>query len=349
MNVLSANQRRSERQQTFYTAYAYTCQGSEWRRLDVKIFDQSGQGVRLRSMENLEGEKLYLQLDPTSSVLVDCTIRRSQPVARNCWEFGLELDELVEMQEALPKEVLEAYGVNDTTLTEEVAVEAAVSTPPQAADSLDTASPMPGMDTTSTAPSSESDQLTEDVAVEAVAVEAVVAESPQAADSLDTAPSMPGMDTTSAAPPSESDQLTEDIAVEAIAVEAVVPEPPQPADSLAPALPVPSDITALPDHQPNQLAVDALPMPSMVKTKAGFVETVMVGFAGLASLFCEFAVKGAKMLRFIIGANVQPGSFFSNKTEEAQRLEWLQACSKSVCADRTEGLNWTESSATSPE
>lgn len=109
MSVLSRDQRSAERHQTFYTAFAYVRKGDNWSRHAVKVFDQSYNGVRLRSMQNLGGEELYVQLDMTSPVVALCHTKRVHPVARNCWEFGIELGGLAEIHSVIPQEVIERF------------------------------------------------------------------------------------------------------------------------------------------------------------------------------------------------------------------------------------------------
>lgn len=130
------NQRQNPRQQTFYAAFLYANLDGEWLRSEVKVFDQSLGGVRVRTLRPIKTDEVYLQLDPTNPCLARCTIRRKQAVARNCWEYGFELKELAEMQNVLPPNLIARYRSQNQQSAREEIVAASEQTAAEQIDGL---------------------------------------------------------------------------------------------------------------------------------------------------------------------------------------------------------------------
>jgi hypothetical protein len=84
-------------------------------RREVKVFDQSDGGLRIRSLSELEETTLYVQLDRSLRTLVRCSMQRKSSVARNCWEYGLEAIDLFEIEEVMPESVVRQYQELNTT------------------------------------------------------------------------------------------------------------------------------------------------------------------------------------------------------------------------------------------
>jgi hypothetical protein len=340
LSTLKTNQRNNSRQQTFYSAFAYIRSNDTWARYAVKVFDQSFNGVRMRAMHDLTGDDVYVQLDMTSPVLTLCEIRRRNAVARNCWEFGMELRGVIEIQNAIPREIIERFCDAGTSQHVEAITEPATSPVDELADLLTNQlglespkaapvdeAPEPATPVPEVQPEPVSVEPPTHVEVEVPAdevIEEVVGENSIAASEANeaSAPEVepPGIEPTS----------------ELATVEATTAEP-----SLEPE-DVYEEATKLPDQAtPTPATCDApvvqfhsrfeQPAVEPEKQRPSFVKTVLIGFTGLGALLTGGVVRLAQGFIAAIGKVRLPKvSVFSGKTEAQKRQDWLQTCAQTV-------------------
>lgn len=375
MSVSSQELRKSDRHQTFYAGYAYVLRETEWLRQDVKVYDQSDNGVRLRSMATLAGEKLYLQLDPSKPILALCKVRREHPIARNCWEFGVELSEILDMREVLTEDLITGFAAVDSLQQHGASIDvgsnARVGAPiaEQLDDLLNNQLGLAALRTPEPEPlpepEPEPEQFAEPQCFEISDAEVQMLQEELEKMSMIAEPVAEelAVETTFDAEPliEECAEAPEPVVTVEHSDEPTCPAEPsfqgfeelvsgrvkqaqeyrsqafQP-DSLLPE-PAPE-----PKRQPQiqPAASFDLATPSLQESQASFVQTVLVGFAGFGSIAYRLANRVASPIRLMVGATVLPGSFFSSKTEEEHRIEWLQQCANSVGAVQSRSLQSSE-------
>ena len=71
----------------------------------------------------------------------------------------------------------------------------------------------------------------------------------------------------------------------------------------------------------------SLPIPKTNRTPPSeHVEKCVAAAKKLSAIAGRLTLKGCSVIRKVIGDSVEPGSFFSNKSEEEHRREWFDAC-----------------------
>ncbi|MFK7817880.1 MAG: hypothetical protein AB8G99_04135 [Planctomycetaceae bacterium] len=319
MSTLASNQRNQSRQQTFYSAFAYVRNEGTWARYAVKVFDQSFNGVRLRAMHNLSGDDIYVQLDMTSPVLTLCEVRRRNPVARNCWEFGIELCGVIEIQNVIPIEIIERFCDAGTSQHVEAVSNNNVSPVDELADLLTN---QLGLESPVT-PSSDMNKVAESNEAQS---------EPNAITALAPAPLVQ---------PLVQDEQTNPVVAESVVTEPVG----EPELEAAPAIPeeqasdtdtassVPSKAE---EPMPAIPAVQFHPRPQtksehVEPPKPSFIKTVMIGFARLGGLLVSsFASLKNRSKGLVPRVAFRRPKLFANKTSEDKRREWLQVCAQTV-------------------
>ncbi|MFK7817490.1 MAG: hypothetical protein AB8G99_02125 [Planctomycetaceae bacterium] len=293
MRPATDNLRRAERSQTFYEAYAFLqSDAGKWMRRDVKVFDQSDGGLRIRSLRELDTSSLYVQLDKDVDTLIRCAVQRDMSVARNCWEYGLEALELAELHELIPHTVIMQYE--------------GTQTPNESVGEIH----IPNMEPE---PQSVTGQLD---ALLGLPVDAPLVRVPR--------PELPlpvktvGNEAIDEPQPIQSASDTSRTEAEQSAANEIEAEPfastSRPAAGGTPAVPADTPVTAFPSATPDSTSSSERFKKCVATAKR------------LSAVARNLTRKVCSVIRRAIGDSVEPGSFFSNKSEEEHRRDWFDAC-----------------------